>query len=120
MKTKEELNQLKTEYVKLNEKLKELSNDELKQVIGGSMYIVDGQGEEHLVDKYNGVIGHSYTFRSDHYAFTGILLDSYEKKNWLFGTTRYHKVQVERGCLDEFQVGAIVDINGDKFKMYEH
>lgn len=35
-KTKEELNSLKTEYESLNSKLKELSDDELKQVTGGS------------------------------------------------------------------------------------
>ena len=34
-KTKEELNELKIEYESLNEKLKELSDDELKQVTGG-------------------------------------------------------------------------------------
>lgn len=35
MKTKEELNQLKEEYNALTAKLKELSDDELKQVTGG-------------------------------------------------------------------------------------
>ena len=35
-KTQEELTQLKTEYETLNNKLKELSEDELKIVIGGS------------------------------------------------------------------------------------
>lgn len=35
-KTKEELNTLKTEYETLNNKLKELNEDELKQVIGGN------------------------------------------------------------------------------------
>ena len=34
-KTQEELNQLKTEYETLNNKLKELNEDELKRVIGG-------------------------------------------------------------------------------------
>ena len=36
MKTKEELNQLKTEYEALNTKLQELTEDELKQVTGGT------------------------------------------------------------------------------------
>ena len=36
MKTKEELNQLKTEYETLATKLHELNEDELKRVIGGS------------------------------------------------------------------------------------
>lgn len=35
-KTKEELNQLKSEYETLNTKLKELSDEELKEVVGGS------------------------------------------------------------------------------------
>ena len=36
MKTKEELNALKNEVEALNKKLAELTEDELKQVIGGS------------------------------------------------------------------------------------
>ena len=36
MKTQDELKELKEEYEKLNEKLKELSDDELKQVTGGA------------------------------------------------------------------------------------
>ena len=36
MKTKEELNALKEEVEELNKKLVELSEDELKQVVGGS------------------------------------------------------------------------------------
>ena len=35
MKTQKELNQLKTEYESLANKLQELTEDELKQVIGG-------------------------------------------------------------------------------------
>ena len=37
-KTQEELKELKEEYETLNKKLKELSDDELKLVIGGSMF----------------------------------------------------------------------------------
>ena len=36
MKTQEELKELKNEYETLNNKLKELSEDELKEVIGGA------------------------------------------------------------------------------------
>ncbi len=36
MKTKEELEQIKEEYVGLNKKIAELSEDELKQVTGGT------------------------------------------------------------------------------------
>ena len=39
MKTQEELTQLKTEYETLNNKLKELSDDELKEVAGGTNFI---------------------------------------------------------------------------------
>ncbi len=44
-KTQEELNQLKQEYEKLNNRLKELTKDELKQVIGGThCSIYEGSG----------------------------------------------------------------------------
>ena len=36
MKTKEELEQIKEEYTKLNKKLSGLSEDELKQISGGT------------------------------------------------------------------------------------
>ena len=49
LKTKEELNQLKKEYESLNAKLKELTDDELKIVIGGANWYgidnSDGQFE---------------------------------------------------------------------------
>ena len=35
MKTKEELEIIKTEFLSLNKKLRELSEDELKEVVGG-------------------------------------------------------------------------------------
>ena len=38
MKTKEELNQIKIEYEVLNNKLKELKDEELKQVTGGNWW----------------------------------------------------------------------------------
>ena len=41
-KTKEELNTLKQELEKLNNKLSELSEDELKEVIGGSLDDIPG------------------------------------------------------------------------------
>ena len=37
-KTKEELNQLKIEYEALNNKLKELTDEELKQITGGNWW----------------------------------------------------------------------------------
>ena len=36
MKTKEELEQIKNEYTELNKKLAELTEDELKQISGGT------------------------------------------------------------------------------------
>lgn len=41
-KTKEELNILKQELEKLNNKLSELSEDELKEVVGGSLDDIPG------------------------------------------------------------------------------
>ena len=40
-KTQEELKQLKEEYEALNDKLKDLSDEELKQVTGGSIQLSD-------------------------------------------------------------------------------
>lgn len=40
MKTKEELNELKAEVLKLSEKLQELSEDELNEVSGGMKIVV--------------------------------------------------------------------------------
>lgn len=48
MKTKEELNAIKEEVEAINKKLKELTEDELKEVIGGSDY------------EHREVIGHLY------------------------------------------------------------
>ena len=45
MKTKEELNALKEEVETVNEKLKELSNEELEQVTGGSRLIIISDGD---------------------------------------------------------------------------
>ena len=42
MKTQEELNALKEEVVTLNEKLKELTEEELKQVTGGYDIVLSG------------------------------------------------------------------------------
>lgn len=48
MKTKEELNELKKECKVLTTKLKELSDDELKQVVGGFKVIYENESEEDL------------------------------------------------------------------------
>ena len=44
MKTKEELNDLKNEISTLNEELKELSDDELQNVVGGDIKFKPGEG----------------------------------------------------------------------------
>ena len=44
MKTKEELNDLKNEISTLNEELKELSDDELQNVVGGDIKFKPGNG----------------------------------------------------------------------------
>ena len=44
MKTKEELNELKNEISTLNEELKELSDDELQNVVGGDIKFKPGEG----------------------------------------------------------------------------
>ena len=49
-KTKEELSTLKQEYESLNNKLKELTNEELKQVIGGAHFIDGGDELEYGVN----------------------------------------------------------------------
>ena len=51
-KTQEELTQLKTEYETLNNKLKELSDDELKQVTGGYTVNEDGTYSFKMGEKY--------------------------------------------------------------------
>ena len=45
MKTKEELNALKNEVETLNGKLAELSEDELKQIVGGMKVVVEEEEE---------------------------------------------------------------------------
>lgn len=45
MKTKEELNALKNEVETLNGKLAELSEDELKQIVGGMKIVVEEDEE---------------------------------------------------------------------------
>ena len=46
MKTKEELNQIKEEYVELNQKLAELTEEETEKVVGGlSFCFFRGRGD---------------------------------------------------------------------------
>ena len=66
MKTKEELKELKEEYEILNNKLKELTEDELKQVTGGT------EGSEY---KYVILTG-SFVYRDDnHYELLKVIED---------------------------------------------
>lgn len=58
MKTQEELQELKTEYETLNMKLAELTEDELKQVVGGEHNgILAGPGSMIHVPTYDDMIG---------------------------------------------------------------
>ena len=57
MKTKEELNKLKEEVETVNEKLQELTEEELEQVCGGNK--LEFKSEEIL-----GIVGHSGTGKS--------------------------------------------------------
>lgn len=58
MKTKEELQELKMEYETLNQKLAELSEDELKQVVGGEHNgILATPGTMIHASSYDDVIG---------------------------------------------------------------
>ena len=66
MKTKEELKELKEEYEILNNKLKELTEDELKQVTGGT------EGSEY---KYV-ILAGSHVYRDDnHYETLKVIED---------------------------------------------
>ena len=61
-KTQEELNQLKTEYETYNNKLRELSDDELKQVTGGYTVNEDGTYSFKMGEMYitaSGLIDHT-------------------------------------------------------------
>lgn len=52
-KTKEELNQLKKEYEVLTSKLKELTDEELKQVIGGIDFHTPDENQQYEHNLYN-------------------------------------------------------------------
>ena len=56
-KTKEELSTLKQEYESLNNKLKELTNEELKQVTGGYTVNEDGTYSFKMGEKYITTLG---------------------------------------------------------------
>lgn len=52
MKTKEELNQLKAECENFSEKLKELSPEEIKEVVGGVVFVKNTSKEgNEVIDK---------------------------------------------------------------------
>ena len=118
MKTKEELAELKRKYEALNEKMKELTEEELKEVAGGSggqpsitirPYLLTGH-----VGMYNAVPGQSYYIVIDDSGFMipyfghGKLIRTYEEPDsFLFWdyTHRVHELSID------FQ-------NNDKFSNY--
>lgn len=88
MKTNEELNAPKEEAKNLSER--EMTEQELANVAGGKT-IGNIQFSGH-VGKYDAVPGTLYYITIDNrdlWCF-GTLVKSYEKDNWLFGTTRTH------------------------------
>lgn len=97
-KTKEELDILRDRCLKLSEQMKELDDEELSIVTGGT----DGRATRTIngvnfwghVRKYNGVNGQYYYITEDGTDdwWSGWLTYSYEK-NFLFFTMRYHKFE---------------------------
>lgn len=68
MKTQEELKELKEECEELNNKLKELTDEELKAVVGGTNYDSRTIGSHYFynhVSKTDGVIGECYYVTED-------------------------------------------------------
>ena len=55
-KTQEELSRLKKEYEALNDKLKELDEDELKEVTGGITWLYEKSFDIHQADSKHGSI----------------------------------------------------------------
>lgn len=56
MKTKEELKALKQEYESLKRKLEELSEDELKEVTGGTDFIIPEKPNDYNYHIYTGSV----------------------------------------------------------------
>ena len=52
MKTKEELNALKKEVEALNKKLRELTDDELRVVVGGDDFIIPEDDPHYVPERY--------------------------------------------------------------------
>ena len=67
MKTKEELNALKEEVETLNKKLAELSEEELKQVAGGSVDDVFQRYNEDISDYLRGLLNPDWAYQSTLY-----------------------------------------------------
>ena len=62
MKTKEELNALKNEVETLNKKLAELTEDELRLVVGGAgtVFVIDDPHENKEIHIYNGTVENDF------------------------------------------------------------
>ena len=67
MKTKEELNALKEEVETLNQKLAELTDEELAQVAGGSVDDVFQRYNEDISDYLRGLLNPDWAYQSTLY-----------------------------------------------------
>jgi len=116
-------------------KKKELKEEELEKVSGGSKTLqaagnIDKYSDYNVrVNKYSGQIGTKYLFvkhNSDNWLF-GTLVSSYERHEFLFATVRTHDIKVEDGFgdynnKDKHKISlsdyGTREINGDEYQMY--
>ena len=124
-KTKEELNQLKAEYETLTTKLKELSDEELEKVTGGSTTedaqetlsfgnwsftgFIGKYADSHIGEKLY-LVSHD----KDEYYY-GRLLDSFEAEHSLW-TERTHQIMCEEHNGSKFS--GLVEVSGDDYWLY--
>ena len=123
MKTKEELEQLKKRHQEMVAKLEELSEDELKEVVGGDngkkTKWIDNFIFKGYVGKYDAKVGEWYYITDDcdyKTFYYGQLLKTYEKDNWLIGTTRTHQFHITMENCEKKDY--IEEFSGDDYTLY--
>ena len=111
-KTQEELNQLKNEYETLNNKLNELTEDELKSVTGGinNQYITFYVGPEGCVRGCNIQVG-DY-FISDEFSFgQGLIVYRLESKDSnSLSSGKATKFTVDKGDFPNYSIDTNISI----------
>lgn len=121
MKTKDELDALKQECEAMSNKLKELSDEELKVVSGGKNYdsrTIGGNYFYNHVSQTDGVIGECYYVTEDgsNNWFYGRLVRKYTEKEWFW---TYHwngfTLLTDNGA----QAHGGRDVCGDSYTMYK-